>query len=178
HPDDYEHCTAAWREALRTGADYEIEERIRRHDGVYRWFLTRARPVRDEDGRITAWFGSSTDIHDRKEAEERFRQLAESIPQLAWMARPDGHIYWYNQRWYAYTGSTPAQVEGWGWQDVHDPKELPKVMERWQASLASGTPFDMVFPLRGADGRFRRFLTRVMPLRDANGRIVHWFGTN
>jgi PAS domain S-box-containing protein len=178
HPDDYEHCTAAWQEALQTGADYEIEERIRRHDGVYRWFLTRARPVRDEHGRITAWFGSSTDIHDRKEAEERFRQLAESIPQLAWMARPDGHIYWYNQRWYAYTGSAPEQVEGWGWQDVHDPKELPKVMERWQASLASGTPFDMVFPLRGADGRFRRFLTRVMPLRDANGRIVHWFGTN
>ncbi len=112
------------------------------------------------------------------EGENRFRTLAESIPQLAWMARPDGHIFWYNRRWYEYTGATPEQMEGWGWQSLHDPEVLPRVIERWKASLAGGEPLDMVFPLRGADGRFRPFLTRVVPSRDADGRIVVWFGTN
>ena len=111
-------------------------------------------------------------------SEEKFRSLAESIPQLAWMARPDGHIFWYNKRWYDYTGMNPAEMEGWGWKSIHDPEMLPRVLERWGASIASGEPFDMVFPLRGGDGRFRPFLTRVMPVRDDRGGIAVWFGTN
>ena len=113
-----------------------------------------------------------------RESEEKLRLLADTIPQLAWMAQPDGHIFWYNRRWYEYTGTTPEQMEGWGWQSVHDPEALPKVLERWKGSIASGEPFDMVFPLKGADGRFRPFLTRVNPLRDAEGRTLYWFGTN
>jgi signal transduction histidine kinase len=69
-------------------------------------------------------------------------------------------------------------MAGWGWQSVHDPAVLPDVVARWQASIASGSPFEMTFPLRGADGRFRRFLTRVTPLTDAEGRVLRWFGTN
>ncbi|MGE5206597.1 MAG: PAS domain S-box protein [Chlamydiota bacterium] len=111
-------------------------------------------------------------------SEQEFRTMAESIPQLDWMANPDGYIYWYNQRWYDYTGTTPEQMMGWGWQAVHDPEMLPKVMERWQASIQSGEPFEMVFPLRGADGVFRPFLTRIVPVRDAEGRVARWFGTN
>ena len=113
-----------------------------------------------------------------RDSEGRFRTMADSIPQLAWMARPDGHIYWYNRRWYEYTGTTPEQMEGWGWQEVHDPEVLPTVLERWKASIAGGEPFDMVFPLRGADGRFRPFLTRVVPVRGEDGGVAHWFGTN
>jgi len=113
-----------------------------------------------------------------RESEERFRTLANALPQLAWIARPDAYIYWYNQRWYEYTGTTPEQMEGWGWQRVHDPDVLPKVLEQWQASIATGQPFDMVFPLRGADGHFRQFLTRVVPLKDAEGHVLQWFGTN
>ena len=94
------------------------------------------------------------------------------------MARPDGHIFWYNRRWYEYTGTTPEQMEGWGWQSVHDPAVLPEVLERWKASIATGEPFEMVFPLKGADGKFRPFLTRVNPLRDEDGRVLYWFGTN
>jgi PAS domain S-box-containing protein len=112
------------------------------------------------------------------ESERQFRDLANSIANLAWMATPDGSIYWYNDQWYAYTGATPADMEGWGWQSVHDPDVLPRVMERWQESIATGKPFEMVFPLRGADGCFRRFLTRVNPVSDSHGRVVHWFGTN
>ena len=124
----------------------------------------------------------SEEIHEANkvllENEARFRTMANAIPQLAWIARPDGYIYWYNERWYAYTGTTPEQMEGWGWQSVHDPEVLPKVLEQWKASIATGQKFDMEFPLRGADGIFRQFLTRVLPLKDASGNILQWFGTN
>jgi PAS domain S-box-containing protein len=127
----------------------------------------------------------SLDITDRKAAEEavrenegRLRTLADAMPQLVWMADTDGYIFWYNQRWYDYTGTSPEQMEGWGWQSLHDPEMLPLVMERWRASIETGEPFEMEFPLKGADGVFRWFLTRVNPLRDSHGRIVRWFGTN
>jgi len=114
-----------------------------------------------------------------RESEEQLRALADSIPQLAWMAEPDGFIFWYNRRWYEYTGTTPEDMAGWGWQSVHDPEMLTQVIERWQISLQTGESFEMEFPLRrGADGAFRWFLTRIVPLRDLNGRIVRWFGTN
>lgn len=115
---------------------------------------------------------------DLQASETRLRSMVDTIPQLAWMAEPDGHIFWYNQRWYDYTGTTFEQMKGWGWQHVHDPQFLPMVMERWKASLESGQPFEMDFPLRGADGKFRWFLTRIMPLRDDTGRLVRWLGTN
>ena len=113
-----------------------------------------------------------------RQSEKQFHELAEGIPQLAWMTNPDGWIYWYNRRWYEYTGTTPEQMEGWGWQSVHDPNELPRILERWKAALASGEPWEDTFPLRGADGVFRPFLSRAFPLRDAEGRVTHWFGTN
>jgi PAS domain S-box-containing protein len=110
--------------------------------------------------------------------EEEFRTLANTIPNLAWMAQPDGSIFWYNRRWYDYTGTTPEEMQGWGWQRVHSPDKLPAVLERWKQSITSGEPFEMVFPLRGADGTFRSFLTRVEPVKDAQGRVGRWFGTN
>jgi PAS domain S-box-containing protein len=113
-----------------------------------------------------------------RESEAQFRTLANAIPQLSWMADGEGSIFWYNDRWYQYTGATPEQMKGWGWKTVHDPEALPGVMERWKLSLASGAPFDMVFPLRGSDGVFHPFLTRVVPVRDHEGKIVRWFGTN
>ncbi len=136
-------------------------------------------------GEPASFTGFLRDVTEAKRAavaiqasEERFRLLAETIPNLAWMARPDGHIFWYNRRWYDYTGTTPEQMEGWGWQEVHHPEELPKVVARWQESIDSGSPFNMVFPLKGADGVFRPFLTLVNPFRDPSGEIVFWFGTN
>jgi len=113
-----------------------------------------------------------------RESETQFRTLANAIPQLCWMANADGWIFWYNERWYQYTGTTPEQMAGWGWQSVHDPEALPGVLELWKVSLASGEPFEMVFPLRGADGVFRPFLTRGMPVRSEDGKIARWFGTN
>jgi PAS domain S-box-containing protein len=117
-------------------------------------------------------------LESLRESEQQFRTLAESIPTLCWMAEPDGHIFWYNRQWYDFTGTKPADMEGWGWQSVHDPEVLPEVMERWTASIANGEAFEMVFPLRSASGEFQPFLTRIQPLRDATGAIARWFGTN
>ena len=107
-----------------------------------------------------------------------FRLLADNIPTLCWVANGDGYIVWYNRRWHDYCGTTAEQMEGWGWQSVHDPDLLPSVMERWTLAVANGEPFEMTFPLRGADGAFRPFLTRVQPMRDASGAVARWFGTN
>jgi PAS domain S-box-containing protein len=153
--------------------------------GERRTVLLNVASVRDSDGNILHSTSVQVDITERKMAEERlreseeqFRTLAEAIPQLCWMAHGDGHIFWYNQRWYTYTGTTPKQMEGWGWQLVHDPHTLPHVLEQWEASIATGEPFDMVFPLRAGDGVFHPFLTRVTPVQDSQGRVVRWFGTN
>ncbi len=117
-------------------------------------------------------------LAELKSSEELFHNMADSIPQLAWMARPDGHIYWYNKRWYEYTGTSPEQMEGWGWQSVHDASELPRVLDKWRASLNAGEPWEDTFPLRRYDGAMRWHLSRAEPLRNAQGEIVRWLGTN
>ncbi len=110
--------------------------------------------------------------------EARLNAFVDLIPTLAWMANGDGWIFWYNRRWYEYTGTTPEQMEGWGWQSVHDPAVLPKVLEQWNRSIQTGETFEMIFPLRGQDGVFRSFITRVIPLKDSTGKVTQWFGTN
>jgi PAS domain S-box-containing protein len=94
------------------------------------------------------------------------------------MADATGYITWYNPRWYEYTGTTPEGMRGWGWQSVHDPKTLPEVLDRWKDAVAREKPFEMVFPIRGADGRLRPFLTRIVPAFDSSGRLKNWFGVN
>lgn len=137
------------------------------------------------DGEVRGFFVLVHDATERKEAEQRhreadeqFRTLADSIPHLAWMADPTGWIFWYNRRWYEYTGMTPESQEGWGWKSVQDPAELPRVVAKWEAALAAGEPWEDVFPLRRHDGQMRWHLSRAMPVRDADGKIVRWFGTN
>lgn len=117
-------------------------------------------------------------LEELHENDRQLRTLANSIPTLCWMAEKDGQIFWYNKQWYDYTGTVPAQMEGWGWQSVHDPDVLPGVLLKWNASLATGKAFEMVFPLRAADGQYRPFLTRIQPFHDAEGNLVRWFGTN
>lgn len=186
HPDDVQRVEAAWHQALTAGCDYDLETRFRETTtDTYRWFRIKGNPVLDAAGQIIRWVGTGTDVQEQKQArealresEELFRMMANSMPQLAWIARSDGYITWYNARWYEYTGTTPVQMEGSGWQSVHDPKALPEVLERWKHSIATGELFDMEFPLRGADGILRPFLTRGYPLKNEAGRVEQWFGTN
>ncbi|MEP7348792.1 MAG: PAS domain-containing protein [Sphingorhabdus sp.] len=117
------------------------------------------------------------DIPDSPAASD-FKLLAENLPTLCWIARGDGYIYWYNKRFYDYSGTTPDAMEGWGWQSLHDPDELPRVMKNWTQSIATGEPYEMIFPLRAHDGIYRRFLTRIVPVRNESGVVVRWIGTN
>ena len=149
-------------------------------------------PLTEADGTRSGIFVHAVDVTDvletrrveeaaRAEAQQsavQLRAFADAIPTLAWTARADGYITWFNARWYEYTGTTPDAMEGWGWQRVHDPEVLPAVLERWTGSITTGQPFEMAFPLRAADGTFRTFLTRIIPTRDASGVVTGWFGTN
>ena len=148
-------------------------------------YIMRIRPYRTVDNILDGVVMTFVDVTERRNAEKaerdtatKLRVLADNIPILCWTADAEGSIFWYNNRWYEYTGTTFDTQEGWGWTSVHDPEELPVVLERWKASIASGQPFEMVFPLKGKDGLFRPFLTRIVPLRDEGGRIINWFGTH
>ena len=112
----------------------------------------------------------------RRNAE--FSALANAMPQLAWMAESDGHIFWYNERWYEYTGTCFEQMQGWGWEAVHHPDHLAGVTARWSQHLAAGQPWEDTFPLRGHDGQYRWFLSRAFPMRNETGQVLRWFGTN
>ncbi|HYF22954.1 MAG TPA: response regulator [Caulobacteraceae bacterium] len=117
-------------------------------------------------------------LESLREAEERFRTMAETIPQLAWMADPEGSIFWYNRRWYDFTGTDLEQMRGWGWTAVHHAEHMDRVVESYGASVRSGQPWEDLFPLRSKDGEYRWFLSRARPMHDAEGRITGWFGTN
>jgi PAS domain S-box-containing protein len=171
---------------IRCGESVRHFETVRvRKDGKKIDVSVTISPISDATGKIVGASKIARDITARKQAEEvlreseeRFHAMLDGIPQLAWTAEPDGYIFWYNQRWYDYTGTTREQTKGWDWQNVHDPEFLPKVLERWKVAIAEGTPFEMEFPLRAGDGSFSMFLTRVLPLKDANGHVLRWFGTN
>lgn len=309
HPDDRQRTMERWQHSLRTGEPYSIEYRFRDVHGEYHWFLGQAMPLRNAAGDIVRWFGTLTDISQRKQLDEErdrllalerdarervssilerptdaffaldrdwcfqyvnrqaehllqrpreellgrnlwaefpeavdstfhrkyheaieqqttvmfeeqypplgiwvdvraypsadglsvflrdvtdrkraeqqlrdsernFRALANSIPQLAWMADPSGSIFWYNDRWYDYTGTTLADVQGWGWQTVHDPAHVERVVAHIRHAFETGEPWEDTFPLRSRTGEYRWFLSRAVPIRDGAGHIVRWFGTN
>lgn len=167
--------------ALRVGGNVPVEFPMRALDGTVvhlEWNST-------SQYLPGLYFCSCRDISQRKrdeaavlESERQLRTMVDSIPNLAWMAEADGYIFWYNRRWYEYTGTTPEQMKGWGWQSVHEPTMLAGVMERWQNSIRTGETFEMEFPLRAAGGEFRWFLTRVTPVRNPDGSVARWFGTN
>ncbi len=113
-----------------------------------------------------------------REGEERFRDMANNISQLAWMADEKGSIFWYNQRWFDYTGTTLAEVAGWGWQKVHHPDHVQRVVDKITHCFQTGEIWEDTFPLRGRDGSYRLFLSRAVPIRDAHGHVMRWFGTN
>src|SRR5262245_50936006 len=113
-----------------------------------------------------------------RESESQFRSLANSIPQLAWMAHPDASIFWFNQRWYDYTGTASDEVSGRGWKSLVHPEQTERVVSGIEQAWAAGNSWEDTFQLRGKDGNYRWFLSRALPIHDANGHIVRWFGTN
>jgi PAS domain S-box-containing protein len=181
-----EQVRRAFLHAFATQAQVDLECRMAPGSGP-RWIalVGRANYAGPERHDVVGMIGVVQDITARKNVEESLRQseevlraLANSIPQLAFMAREDGALVWLNERWYEYTGMTPDEATGWGWEKVLDPEVLPSVLEHWQHCLRTGKPFEMEYPIRGADGNYRWFLTRINAVRDLHGRVVRWFGTN
>lgn len=317
HPDDLDSTVKRWNKSLKTGESYEIEARLRRHDGEYRWFLGKAEPVKDSQGNIEMWLGTNTDIHERKQAEEElriqhgltkaitdnattglfimnesqyctymnpaaekmtgytlekiiemnkplhdiihhtrpdgnhypleecpidralpeknhtqgedifirpdgtfytvaftaspiirnsetvgtvievhdtteekkaekalsdsknmFHALADNISQLAWMTDESGEIFWYNQRWFDYTGTSLEDMEISGWKNVFHPEHSDRVLKIFNDAVKNGREWEDTFPIKNKNGEYRWFLSRAVPIWDKNGNILHWFGTN
>ena len=185
HDGDKDTVRTEFLRAFNQQSGLNIECRVVLPDGTLCWIGLVGRADHDRMGKVLGMTGVVQDISTRKSAEDTLREseevlraLANSIPQLAWMAQADGAIVWFNKRWYEYTGTTPEQVVGWGWQSTHDPDVLPQMLQRWHESIRTGNPFEMEYPIRGADGQYRWFLTRVNAVRDRLGHVVRWFGTN
>jgi len=185
HSEDLPALMKKWQELLVSGEPGEIEARLRRHDGVYRWFLIRVEPFRDKSGNIQRWYGTSTDIEDRKRAEEALRAserefgtIINTIPALAWSANRDGAAEFFNQYYLAYVGLPLEQLQGYGWATVVHPDDLNHLAEVWQSCRAAGQPAEAEARLRRFDGEYRWFLFRANPMRDGSGEIVKWYGTN
>ncbi len=147
--------------------------------------LFTAGPVRDAHEHITGAVVAQLDVTAlvkaqaaERESAQMFRSLADNIAQLAWMTDETGAIVWYNRRWYDYTGTTPEQMKGWGWQSIHHPDHLDRVLTKFRRHILTGEPWEDTFPLRSAEGQYRWFLSRAFPIRDHGGRIASWFGTN
>ncbi len=184
-PDDLERELSQWNHSIQTGEDLTIEKRVRHHSGEYRWHITRGIAQKNNEGVIIGWLGTSTEIDNQKKitealakGEEQFRTFANSIQNLAWIANGDGWIYWYNQRWYDYTGTTIEEMEGWGWKKVHHPDHIQKVVAFVKEAWKNNEAFEITFPLRRYDGEYRWFLSRAYPVTDSKGNIERWIGTN
>ena len=185
HPDDLDRLVKYWQSCLDAGTPVEVEARMRRFDGVYRWFLFRANPLRDESGKIVKWYGTNIDIEDRKQAEDivraneqALRSTINAIPTPAWSTHPDGSVDFLNQRWLDYAGMTTEQALGWGWGSVIHPDDREGLVQQWRLCLASGTGAEVEARHRRFDGVYRWFLVRANPLHDESGKVIKWYGTN
>ena len=181
HPDDVDRYLAAWRLSLASGQPLEQEVRYRRADGEYRWFLSRALPVRNKRGEIVEWYGIAADIEDRKRAQEAERrresELIEAIPAMAWSASPDSSCTYVNKNWTEYTGLSLEETVGSGWLRAVHQQDAEQHLSSWQKSVATGQPFqNEVRFRRAADGQYRWFTVRGVPLLDEQGRILKWYG--
>ena len=194
-PQVAEQVEAIVQTVLRTGEPLTgIEVSGQRPDklNAERFWLTSWHPLKTPEGTITGISVVGEEITERKraeavlaasenalrESEARFRELADNMSQFAWTADATGWRYWFNRRWYEYTGTTLEEVQGWGWQKVHHPDHVGRVVRKMRECFNTGRPWEDTFPLRGRDGDYRWFLSRASPIRNQNGDIVRWFGTN
>ncbi|MFB2938078.1 PAS domain S-box protein [Aerosakkonemataceae cyanobacterium BLCC-F154] len=184
HPDHVERVVTKFRYCMETGKPWEDTFPLRGKDGQYRWFLSRAVPVRDAQGKVLRWFGTNTDITDRQQAEEalrqseeRYRCLAELIPQLVWTANAEGVLLDVNQRWTEFTGVSLEQVHLQGWERVVHPEDLPILIQNWTEAVKLKTPYQAEGRMQQANGEYRWHLHQAIPQKNEQGEITKWFGT-
>jgi formate hydrogenlyase transcriptional activator len=192
HPEDIQRLREQRQNALAGTSPFENEQRGLGKDGKYRWFLIRYNPFFGENAKVIRWYATATDIEDRKQTQEalrsaldqvqkseaKLRQVIDTIPTLVWCDLADGPNEFLNKRWHEYTGLSPEESHGWGWQAAFHPEDLPLLMEKWRELLVSGEPGEIEARLRRHDGVYRWFLIRVEPFRDESGKLVRWYGTS
>jgi hypothetical protein len=185
HAEDRMEVDQKLAQAFTAGDPIELEARLRRFDGTYRWFQIRGRPLRDPQGRILRWYFLQTDVDERKRAEDALRSsehdlktIINTIPGVAWSARPDGSADFLNRTYLDYTGLTAEEGTGWGWTAAVHPDDLNHLLTEWEDSTATGLSREVEARLRQHDGEYRWFLFRSNALRDEEGKIVKWYGTN
>jgi formate hydrogenlyase transcriptional activator len=192
HPDDLDQLTDRWRELVASGESGQLEARLRRGSGEYRWFLVGMGPSRNDLAEIVKWYGTATDIEELKRtdslraaekmieeirgSEAQLTRVIDTIPSLAWSTLPDGSGEFWNKRWYDYSGLTPEECLGSGWHRAVHPEDATPLMNKWAEVLASGEAGEGEARFRRHDGVFRWFLIRAEPLRDETGKIVSWYG--
>jgi formate hydrogenlyase transcriptional activator len=185
HPEDLDRLVREWLALMDSRKPGELEGRIRRYDGVYRWFLIRVVPLLDEHGNVVKWFGSNTDIEDRKRAEEKLRQdeielrqITDAIPHNIVVMGPDGTRLYANRTFHEYTGIKPEDVNSNSFhaEKVH-PDDLERLINERQTGLERSEPFEIESRARGKDGRYRWFLVRYNPFHDEQGHLVRWYAT-
>ena len=181
HPADLDQFTTDWQRMLTSGEPGEIEARLRRADGTYRWFLVRTSPLRDEVGRIVQWCGTTTDIEDRKHAErsinsdeQNLRLVVDSISGLVATMSASGEVLLLNRQNLDYFGKTTEELKKWGTSDAVHPDDLPGVIATWKRSLETGEPYEMEHRLQRFDGVYRWFQARGLPARDEDGTVIRW----
>ena len=181
HQDDRERVVNLWRRSVETGQPYDVEHRARRADGVFRWLHSRGQPLRDAEGHIIRWCIMLTDVDDRKRAEEalraselNFRSIIDSIPGLVHTLTAAGELEFVNQQNLDYFGKTLEELRGWASSDVFHPDDLARAIEAWKHTQETGQPDEIECRLRRADGVYRWFQLRCLPLRDSEGRIIRW----
>jgi PAS domain S-box-containing protein len=185
HPEDLPHVIEVFTRSIGSGSPYEIVQRLRRSDGVYRWFQNNGFPLRDASDHIVRWCVLLTDIDERKRAEDALRAsernlklITDTIPALAWSARPDGSADFFNQHYLDFIGLSAEQASGWGWTVAVHPDDLNGLAATWQRIMTSEAPGEAEARLRRHDGVYRWFLFRTNPLRDEKGNIAKWYGIN
>src|SRR6266852_3099186 len=182
HTDDRDRLADYWRSILASGESGEIEGRLRRFDGVHRWFLFRASPLRDESGNIRQWYGTNTDIEERKRAEEALRSkeqslrlIVDTIPGMVCTLSAAGEVQLLNRQVLEYFGKTNEELKNWSTSDAVHPDDLPRVIELWRRSVETGQPYEYELRQRRADGMYRWFQSRALPVRDTEDRISGWY---
>jgi PAS domain S-box-containing protein len=182
HPDDHDRVVTLWANTIANGQPYDVEYRLRRFDGMYRWFHARGRPLRDAEGAVARWYVLLTDIDERKQAEQRLkeqeaelRQMLDLTPQLVEVFGPTRERLYANRMALSYLGLTLDEWRQRGvGSDVH-PEDAARLKAHAERSMLDGLPYEMEVRLRSADGTYRWFLARYNPVRDDNGQILRWY---
>src|SRR5215470_2207933 len=182
HPDDRKGLVEHWQSCVASDTPVDAEARMRRYDGVYRWFLFRGNPLRDEAGKISRWYGTSIDIEDRRRCEDTlraselsWRQIVDNIPGLVATMGATGEVEFLNRQTLEYFGRTSEDLRNWSLIGVVHPDDLPRVVEARTKAIESGQVYHVEHRCRGADGVYRWFQVRGLPVRDAQGTLTAFY---